>query len=153
VLSLAVLSSSARPDPQPYVDRAAAVRAGGTAPLAPAVVGRWLTPAYAAEHPDQVARLEAMVAGCDDEGYACCAEVVAAVDLRADLGRITAPTLVMGGAEDQALPPEHQRAIAAGIPGADLWVLTPAAHLVNIEQPEQVTGLLLGHLDAARAAR
>ena len=32
---LAVLCTSAKPDPQPFLDRAAAVRSGGTAPLAP----------------------------------------------------------------------------------------------------------------------
>ena len=42
---LALLCTSAKPDPQPFLDRAAAVRSGGTAPLAPAVAGRWLTPA------------------------------------------------------------------------------------------------------------
>src|SRR5215218_8177627 len=115
---LALLCTSAKPDPKPFLDRAAAVRSGGTAPLAATVASRWLTPPYAAEHPDLVARLESMIAGCDDEGYAACAEVVAHVDLRQDLGRITAPTLVVSGTEDLALPPEHQRAIAAGIPGA-----------------------------------
>jgi 3-oxoadipate enol-lactonase len=75
--------------------------------------------------------------------------VLAALDLRADLGRITAPTLVVSGAEDPALPPEHQRAIAAGIPGAELRSFSPAAHLANVEQPLQVAGALLGHLDAA----
>ncbi|MFP5356468.1 MAG: hypothetical protein ACLGIK_15200, partial [Gemmatimonadota bacterium] len=42
------------------LDRAAAVRAGGTAPIAPTVVGRWLTPGYAAEHPELVGALEGM---------------------------------------------------------------------------------------------
>jgi 3-oxoadipate enol-lactonase len=153
VQSLAVLCTSAEVEPQAYLERAAAVRAGGTAPLAPAVAGRWLTPPYAAEHPELVARLEAMIAGCDDEGYACCAEVVSRVGLRGDLGRITAPTLVVGGGDDQALPPAHQRAIAEGIPGARLEILSPGAHLVNLEQPLAVTGLLLGHFDAAAEAR
>jgi 3-oxoadipate enol-lactonase len=150
---LAVLCSSAKTEPQGFLDRAAAVRVNGTAPIAPAVVSRWLTPPYAAEHPDLVARLEAMIAGCDDEGYAACAEVVAGIDLREDLARITAPTLVLGGAEDQALPPEHQRAIAEGIPGSELQILSPGAHLVNLEQPLAVSGLLLGHFDAAGDAR
>src|SRR5215218_4150200 len=78
---LALLCTSAKPDPQPFLDRAATVRAGGTEPLAPTIAARWLTPPYAAEHPELVARLEAMIAGCDDEGYASCAEVVANVDL------------------------------------------------------------------------
>jgi 3-oxoadipate enol-lactonase len=149
VSRLVVLCSSAKTEPQGFLDRAAAARAEGTASFAPTVVSRWLTPSYAAAHPDLVARLEAMVAGADDEGYAACAEVVGTVDLRADLGRITAPTLVVSGAEDPALPPEHQRAIADGIPGAELISLSPGAHLANLEQPLQVTGALLGHFDAA----
>jgi 3-oxoadipate enol-lactonase len=150
---LAVLCTSAKVDPQPFLDRAAAARAGGTAPLAPTVVSRWLTPPYAAEHPDLVARLEAMIATADDEGYAACCEVVAHMDLRADLGRIAAPTLVISGRQDPALPPEHQQAIADGIPHAELLTVSPGAHLANLEQPLQVTGALLGHLDAAGLGR
>jgi 3-oxoadipate enol-lactonase len=149
---LAVLCTSAKPEPQGFLDRAVAVRSGGTAPIAPTVVGRWLTPAYAAEHPDLVARLEAMIAGADDEGYAACCEVVAGVDLREDLGRITAPTLVVSGADDAALPPEHQRLIADRIAGAELLTVAPAAHLANLERTLEVTGALLAHLDAGGSA-
>jgi 3-oxoadipate enol-lactonase len=146
---LAVLCSSAKTEPQGFLDRAAAARAEGTASFAPTVASRWLTPPYAAAHPDLVTRLEAMIAGADDQGYAACAEVVADVDLREDLGRIAAPTLVVSGAEDPALPPEHQRAIADGIAGAELLSLSPGAHLANLEQPLRVSGALLGHFDAA----
>ena len=145
---LALLCTSAKADPQGFLDRAAAARSGGTAPLAPAVVGRWLTPAFAAEHPELVARLEGMIAAADDEGYAACCEVVAALDLRADLGRISAATLVVAGRDDPALPPEHQRLIAEGIPGAELLTVAPAAHLANLERTLEVTGALLAHLDA-----
>jgi 3-oxoadipate enol-lactonase len=150
---LAVLCSSAKVDPQPFLDRAVAARSGGTAPLAPVVAARWLTPPYAAAHPDLVTRLEAMIAGADDEGYAACCEVVAGMDLRDDLARITAPTLVVSAAEDLALPPEHQRAIADGIPGAELVTVSPGAHLANLEQTLETTGLLLGHFDAAGDTR
>jgi 3-oxoadipate enol-lactonase len=153
VRRLAVLCTSAKPDPQPFLDRARAVRSGGTAPLAPTVAGRWLTPPFAAAHPDLVARLEGMIAGADDEGYAACCEVVAGVDLRDDLGRIAAPTLVVSAAEDLALPPEHQRVIAEGVPAADLLTVSPGAHLANLEQPLQITGALLGHFDAAGDTR
>jgi 3-oxoadipate enol-lactonase len=146
---LAVLCTSAKADTQAFLDRAAVVRADGTGSIAPAVASRWLTSSYAAGQPELVARLEAMIAGCDDEGYAACAEVVARMDLRDDLGRIAAPTLVVSGAEDQALPPEHQRAIAEGITGAELLSVSPGAHLANLEQPLRVSGALLGHFDAA----
>jgi 3-oxoadipate enol-lactonase len=150
---LALLCTSAKPDPKPFLDRAAAVRSGGTAPLAATVASRWLTPPYAAEHPDLVAKLEAMIAGSDDAGYAACCEVVASVDLLADCARITAPTLVISGSEDPALPPEHQQLIAASIPGAELLTVSPGAHLANLEQTLQVTGALLGHFDTAGGTR
>ena len=150
---LALLCTSAKPDPKPFLDRAAAVRSGGTAPLAPTVASRWLTPPYAAEHPDLVAKLEAMIAGSDDDGYAACCEVVAAVDLLEDCARISAPTLVVSGWEDPALPPEHQKLIADSISGAELVTVSPGAHLANLEQTLQVTGLLLGHFDAAGGTR
>ncbi|SEL89457.1 3-oxoadipate enol-lactonase [Blastococcus sp. DSM 46786] len=153
VLGLAVLFSSAKTEPQGFLDRAAQSRTEGTAGFAPTVVSRWLTPGFAAEHPDLVARLEAMIAGADDEGYAACCEVVAGIDLRDDLGRITSPTLVVSGAEDPALPPPHQEAIAAGIAGAELLSVSPAAHLGNLERALEVTGALLGHFDAAGGAR
>ncbi len=146
---LALLATSAKPDPQGFLDRAVQARTGGTAPLAPAIVGRWLTPGYAAAHPDLVARLETMIAAADDEGYASCCEAVGHFDAREDLARITAPTLVVSGAEDPALPPPHQQAIADGIAGARLVTVSPGAHLPNLEQPLQVTGELLAHLDAA----
>jgi 3-oxoadipate enol-lactonase len=149
---LALLCTSAKPDPKPFLERAATVRSGGTGPLAPAVAARWLTPAYAAEHPELVAQLESMIAGCDDNGYAACCEVVAAVDLREDLSAISAPTLVISGWDDLALPPEHQKLIADSIPGAELVTVSPGAHLANLEQPLQVTGLLLGHFDARGSA-
>ena len=150
---LALLCTSARPDPTPYLERARAVREGGIAPLAPVVASRWVTPAFAAEQPELVARLEAMIAGTDDEGYAACCEVVAAVDLVADLGRITAPTLVISGWEDPALPPEHQKLIADSIPGAELVTVSPGAHLANLESTLEVTGALLGHFDPAGGTR
>jgi 3-oxoadipate enol-lactonase len=148
---LALLCTSAKPHPQPFLDRAAAVRSGGTAPLAAAVASRWLTPPFAAEHPELVATLEAMIAGSDDEGYAACCEVVAGLDLRADLGRIAAPTLVISGRDDPALPPEHQKVIADGIPGAELVTVSPGAHLANLERTQEITDALLRHLDAAGA--
>lgn len=150
---MVLICTSASTDAGPFRERAAAVRRDGTAPLAQPVVSKWVTPGFAAAHPDVVQRLEAMVAGSDDEGYAACCEVVADVELRADLPRITAPTLVLSGADDLALPPEHQRVIADGIPGAELVTLSPGAHIPTVEQPLQVSGAILGHLDAAGGER
>jgi len=136
-----------------WTDRARTARTEGTGALAPTVVTRWFTPGFREQHPDVVTRMEAMIAGTPDEGYAGCAEAIADMDLTADLPTIAAPTLVISGAEDPATPPEHQQAICDAVPGAQLLTVSPGAHLANVEQPLQVTGALLAHLDAAGPGR
>jgi 3-oxoadipate enol-lactonase len=150
---LALLCTAVQLDGSVYADRAVAVRAQGAASIAPAVVSRWVTPDFAVGHPDVVAGMEAMVAGTPDEGYAGCCEAITGMDLRADLAAITAPTLVIAGAQDQATPPERLQTIADGIAGAQLLVVRPAAHLANVEAADQVTPALLAHFDAAGGAR
>jgi 3-oxoadipate enol-lactonase len=146
VATLAVLCSSAHPgNEQSWRDRAATVRTQGTVAIADAVISRWFTPGFAAANPDLVARLRATFAAHPDEGYARCCAVLAGLDLRPDLGRITASTLVVSGADDLALPPDHQQLIAEGIPGAQLLSLSPAAHLASLEQVQRVTDALINH--------
>ncbi len=135
--------------PEGWDERAAAVRgAGSAAPIAAAVLARWLTPAFRAAHPAVAAGLEAMVAGTPAEGYARCCEAVRDWDARNELGRIRAPTLVVAGREDPSTPPAHAQAIAARIRGARVELLSPAAHLANVEQPAAVTRLVAEQLGA-----
>lgn len=142
---LAVLfSAAAVPHPQAFRRRAQQVRErGGAGHLAPELLPRWLTAAYRARHPETVSWLSAMVAGCPAEGYAGCAEALAAVDLRLQLSRITAKTLVVGGAQDESLPPACAAAVAAGIRDAEYVELDPGAHLGNVERADTVNRLLL----------
>lgn len=60
-------------------------------------------------------------------------------DVTAVLHRITAPTLVIAGAEDKALPPTpHSDELAHRIDGARLVVLPRVAHLAPCEEPTEV---------------
>jgi predicted ATPase len=56
-------------------------------------------------------------------------------DAFADLGRITAPTLVAWGDRDAYCPRADQDAIVAGIPGARLSVYAGVGHSPHWEQP------------------
>ncbi len=89
-----------------------------------------------------------MLCATDAEGYAACCGAIERMDLRPDLERIAAPTLVISGAEDAATPPEHQRLIAQAIPGARHEILSPAAHVAAVEQAAAVNDLILEHLEA-----
>jgi 3-oxoadipate enol-lactonase len=80
-----------------------------------------------------------MLRSTDREGYAACCETIEAFDVRDRLPGITAPTLVIAGADDPATPPDTVRQVADGIPGARFVVVPQASHLVNAEQPEADT--------------
>jgi 3-oxoadipate enol-lactonase len=135
--------------PQGWLDRAALVRTDGAEAVADAVVARWFTTATRSARPELIRRMRAMIAATPAEGYAGCCEALATLDLRAELGSITAPTMVLSGSEDPATPPEHGRRIAAAIPGAHYVEISAAAHLGNVERPEPVNRLLLEHLGRA----
>ena len=142
-----VCTSAHLPPAEGWAERAANVRAAGTVGVvADAVVARWLTPAYAEEHPELVAELRAMLVATDPEGYASACGAIERMDLRDQLGRIAAPTLVISGSGDEATPPEHQELIAASIPGGRLETVDPAAHLAAVERPARVNELIANHL-------
>jgi 3-oxoadipate enol-lactonase len=150
VARVALVSTSAyMGPPEPWTARAEAVLERGMAAVTDTVLERWFTPGFTSSHPEVVDGVRAQLLQTPPEGYAACCGVVGSMDLRADLGAIRAPTLVIAAAEDPSTPPEHGRAVAAGVAGARLVELPRGAHLVNLEAPDAVTGLLLEHLSAA----
>jgi 3-oxoadipate enol-lactonase len=150
ITALALCCTSAYLQPaQLWRDRAARVRADGMASISRQVVARWFTPGYQDAHPGTVAgfvsTLEREVV---PEGYAGCCDAIAAMDLRPLLASVTAPTLVIAGAEDPATPPWHGAVIASAVPGARLRVIRGAAHLANVSSAAEFSATLLAHLTA-----
>ena len=151
--ALALCCTSAYlPPAQMWESRAAQARAAGLASISGQVVGRWFTPAFASRYPVTVARFTAALEGVDPEGYAGCCEAIAAMDLRSSLGRISAPVLVIAGAEDPATPPWHGARIASGVGRSRLRVIRGGAHLASVSQPGEVTVAVLEHLTGQAAA-
>lgn len=62
------------------------------------------------------------------------------------LGEVTAPTLVMAGRDDFVFPPECQRELADGIPGAQLVLVDGAGHSPQDEQTDRVMRTLRAFL-------
>jgi proline-specific peptidase len=54
------------------------------------------------------------------------------------LGEIQTPTLVLAGRHDFLFPPEHQAALATGIPNARLEIIERAGHNPQMERPAEV---------------
>src|ERR1051325_2708476 len=112
-----------------WLDRAAQVRKDGMGPLSATAPSRWFTDSFRDTAPyDEIMR------GMDAEGYAAMCEAIARFDGRGRLARITAPTLVISGADDPTTPPSDGQALADGIPSARLEVLRDASHLANVQQ-------------------
>ena len=144
--SLIVLCSAAHlPPPDAWYARAALVRAEGTAAVAEAVAARWFTEAFRRDHPEVVDRHVDGLRATDAEGYAACCEAIGDMDLREDLGRIVAPTLVIAGRDDPATTVTDASVIAERVSGARLTVVD-AAHLANVERADLVTDVMTEHL-------
>jgi proline iminopeptidase len=67
-------------------------------------------------------------------------------DLRGELGRITAPTLILGGRHDWICPVEFSEEISRLIPGSDLRVFEGTSHSIRSDEPEAMVDAILGFL-------
>ena len=122
--------------PERYAARAQAVRARGLEAIADAQLERWFAPGFAAREPQAVAGVRRMLVGQDVAGYLAGCEALVEADLGAEVGRIAAPTLCLGGAEDGSTPPATVAALARSIPGAAFDAIEGAGHLPCLERPD-----------------
>lgn len=66
---------------------------------------------------------------------------------KADLARITTPTLVFDGAHEEAIRTAHTRYLARTIPHATLKLLPDASHFGMLQTPEAFNAAVIGYLD------
>ncbi|NKY33731.1 alpha/beta hydrolase [Nocardia speluncae] len=76
-------------------------------------------------------------------------DLLARVDIRADLTEITVPVLLVAGAHDQVISATLTEQLAAGIPGAGLVVLD-SGHALAAEQPAEWAGAIVEFLSTVR---
>ncbi|WP_324133507.1 3-oxoadipate enol-lactonase [Bosea sp. (in: a-proteobacteria)] len=147
VRSLMLMATAAHlPSQAAWADRAALVRREGTQAIVEATLQRWFTPAIVAAAPPALMRVKEEFVAIDREGYAACCEAIGAMDLRPELGRITAPTAIIAGHDDPATPVAMMLEIAAGIRHATLTVMPDSAHLLAVQRPAATAALLRAFL-------
>jgi 3-oxoadipate enol-lactonase len=113
-----------------YHARAELVRRDGLDPVVDGARERWFTPSFR-DDPRAQAVMDDL-RRVDVQSYAACCEAVGDWDFRADVGRISVPTLVIFGQDDPVTPPEV-RAVFDGFGPVDV----PGAHLANVEAPDE----------------
>lgn len=148
VSSLALCCTSAHLPPRSlWEERAETARTEGMGPLIEGIIARWVAPGFEERDPGAYTRLRTVLAATPADGYASTALAIRDMDLRDELPRIAAPTLVVVGEHDAATPAEgHGDVLAAGIPDARMETIADAAHLAPYERPAEVAALLRDHL-------
>jgi 3-oxoadipate enol-lactonase len=113
----------------------------------------WLWSARTYSTPGMIDGIVAMAAARDSiqrpDGFTRQCEANAAHDATDRLGRIGAPTLVISGEEDICTPPRYARKVAELIPGARLFKIPGAAHMVFVEQADLVNGVIVDFLKSS----
>lgn len=126
---------------QPRID---AVLKGGVPAIAEAVLDRWFGPAFRAS--PEAAPWGTMLRRSDLLGYAGTCGALSRADFRAEVGRISVPTLMIAGTADQATPPALVAETAAMIPGARLVTLEGSGHIPAIDAPGTLTATITAFL-------
>jgi pimeloyl-ACP methyl ester carboxylesterase len=68
-------------------------------------------------------------------------------DATGRLSQIAVPTLILCGAEDKMTPPKFSAFLHEKIVGAQLEIISRAGHMVTLEKPDQVAGMLARFLN------
>ena len=127
-----------------WADRIRIVESQGMQPLLEPTLGRWFTPAFREARPDIMKTIGAQIVATPAAGYAGCCAAIPQIDVTKRLGEIKCPILVIAGEQDMATPLAMAQEMHTNAPGSTLAVLSPAAHLSNLEQPEAFSAALDG---------
>jgi len=119
----------------------------GMATSADSMLAKLVAPVTVAKRPEVVSRVRAMILKTDPAGVAATqrgmAERPDSIDL---LPEIKVPTLIICGELDQLTPVAESERMHRLIDGSQLAVIADAAHMSNLERPEQFNRVLTNFL-------
>ena len=118
--------------------RIEAIRKGGIASIADAILERWFSRSFREGCPVELAGYRNMLVQAPVEGYIGTCATLRDTDLTETTRNLWQPTLCLVGAEDGATPPELVRSMSNLIPGAAFEIVPEAGHLPCIERPDLI---------------
>jgi 3-oxoadipate enol-lactonase len=125
--------------------RIKAVASGGMEEILEKTMQTWFTQKRLAQKGALIDHVEAMIVNTLPKGYLTCAEALKGLDFKRHLSDISVPTLFIVGDRD-GLHPKEMAELATIAEGAELIILNDAAHLSNMEQPQQFNRAVLRFL-------
>lgn len=130
-----------------WEERIRTVKEKGMEPMVEPTLQRWFTPGFLARRKDVVDKVRAMLRSTLPVGYIGCCHAIPKINATARLGAIRCPALVIVGEDDPGTPVAMAKTMHTALPSAELAILRSAAHLSNMEQPEEFNRVLLRFLD------
>ena len=126
--------------------RARMAREGGMRAVLPSTLQRWFTPETVARRPDLIDRVAKTLLADDPLVHAAMWDMISALDLVAQLHRVSCPALILVGEHDPSSPPAAARVLQENIVGARMHVIPDASHMAPLERPDVVNGHLKNFL-------
>lgn len=135
-------------------DRAEKVESEGMASVAEMVATNGTAPSFRERDAAGFDALVAMLAANDPATYAATCRVLAELDLRPELGRVSAPVLLIAGDSDGVVPPAAGDEIEAALPNVARRVtVEDCGHNLTVERPEVLVGEVRSFLRGRIAAQ
>lgn len=128
------------------------IKKGGMAAVRDAVLARFLSPGFRQRNPVVAQQIGEMIEATNPVGYIGACACLRDTDLRERLTTIHVPSLLLAGALDEATPVSQTQELLSVLPSSELVVLHQAAHLSNVEQPEDFGQSILHFLAHQRDA-
>jgi 3-oxoadipate enol-lactonase len=104
------------------------------------------SPGWRAANPGELARFYAWRSAMPVDPLNAATRALYDFDLSKNLPRIAVPTLVVAGSEDVLTRPAGMEEIVSLIPGAKYTLVPGAGHMIPVEQPDVIEGLLADFL-------
>ena len=129
-----------------WTQRIASVTADGMEAMVTPTLGRFFTEGFLRANSLGVRKTAEMIRRTPLQGFIGCCHALAAADMSARLPEIRVPTLLMAAEKDIAVTVETVRGMHEAIRGSKLAIISNAAHLSNVEQPNAFTNEALSFL-------
>lgn len=141
------------PGRQAFRGMAAAAAGKGLGAIADTAMRRLFAPAFQAANPGLMAERRAAFLATDPAVFGQACADLATLDLRADVGRIDVPTLVLVGDGDEATPPAMAEELAGLLPAAQFQLLPGLAHLPQLQDVKRFTAATHDFLEQGEVGR
>lgn len=131
-----------------WKERFEIARTQGISGLVDGTIKRWFTKPFIERAPYKIEKVRQMILGTNVYGYIACGSAVRDMSQSTMLLKIKTPTLVLSGRSDPDCTVEQEIVLHRLIDHSKMVILEKAAHLSNIEQPEEFNRTVRQFIDS-----